>query len=65
MAFIDHVNKAAWFLLEPKDFLALKPEKKKKTTFVSFHVNDEQLSGGNHEINAWNHSSMDANNGPK
>ena len=29
MAFINHVNKAAWFLLEPKDFLALKAGKKK------------------------------------
>ena len=28
MAFINHVNKAAWFLLEPKDFLALKAGKK-------------------------------------
>ena len=38
---------------------------KKTNPFVSFHVNDEQPSGGNHEINAWNHSSMDTNNGLK
>ena len=64
MAFIDHVNKAAWFPLKTFWHWNLR-KKKKKQPFVSFHVNDEQPSGGNHEINTWNHSSMDANNGLK